>query len=74
MRFPKTKRDFEIDVMKAYCDGFMTACKKSIPASVWNWRRKCHCGFSYPQTALNTVETDTNIRHICLTTNKEKEI
>ena len=31
-------------------------------------------GFSYPQTALNTVETATNIRHICLTTNKEKEI
>lgn len=31
-------------------------------------------GFSYPQTALNTVETDTNIRHICLITNKEKEI
>ena len=30
MRFPKTKRDFEIDVMKAYCDGFMTACNQDV--------------------------------------------
>lgn len=44
MRFPMTKRDFEIDVMKAYCDGFMTACNQDV-GDVRSQMLSCAGGF-----------------------------